>query len=172
MSKTGFPEFSAQLGKICRELEDAEGLKKATQFVRSAAVLNAPASSGYLRDNIFADVEVGGQVASGIVYTNVSYAPYVELGTGPRGAADHDGISPEVSPTYTMEPWWIHESDLDVGVAEMYRWPYIDTPDGRFYKCSGQPAYPFMYPALKDNEDEVIKILDNDIEKVLKKVTK
>ena len=71
-----------------------------------------------------------------------------------------------------MEPWWIHESDLDVGVAEMYHWPYIDTPDGRFYKCSGQPARPFMYPALKDNEDEVIRIMNSDIEKVLKKVTK
>lgn len=172
MSKDGFTEFSAQLGKICSNMGRAEGVKKATQLVRGAAVLNAPGRTGYLRDNIFADVEAAGDTAIGTVYTNVSYSPYVELGTGPKGAADHDGISPEITPAYTMEPWWIHESQIDVGAAEQYHWPYIETPEGKFYKCTGQPARPFMYPALKDNEDEVIKILDDDIDSILKRVTK
>lgn len=172
MSKDGVTELSAELGKICTELSKAEGLKDATQFVRSAAAHAVPRFTGYLRSNIFQDVEVGKNVAVGTVYTNISYAKYVEFGTGPKGAANHGGISPEVNPTYTMEPWWIHESQIDIGTAEQYGWSYIDTPEGRFYKCTGQPAHPFMYPALKDNEDEVIKIINDDIDSILKKVTK
>lgn len=172
MSKDGVTELSAELGKICTELGKAEGLKDATQFVRSAASHAAPRFTGYLRNSIFADVEVGKNVAVGTVYTNISYSPYVELGTGPVGAANHNGISPEVNPTYTMEPWWIHESQIDIGTAEEYGWDYRDTPDGRFYRCTGQPARPFMYPALKDHEDEVLRRINDDIDRVLKKVLK
>ena len=31
------------------------------------------------------------------------------------------------------------------------------TPQGRFYQCTGQPAHPFLYPALHDNEDKILK---------------
>ena len=80
----------------------------------------------------------------GTVYTNKAYAMYVEMGTGPKGAANHAGISPVASPAYTMSPWWIHESQVDKEAAEEYHWFYLDTPDGRFYQCTGQSAQPFM----------------------------
>ncbi len=172
MSKTGYSEFSAQLGRICSDMGKAEGVRQATQLVRTAAVLKAPGRTGYLRDNIFSDLDTDGNTAVGTVYTNVSYSPYVELGTGPKGAAEHEGISPEITPAYTMEPWWIHESQIDAGTAEEYHWPCIDTPEGKFYKCTGQPARPFMYPALKDNENEVVEIISGDLDDILKKVTK
>lgn len=172
MSDTGLGKLCAQLDKIAAELETAEYMKEAGQFVRSAAVLHAPKFSGYLQNNIFLDVESSDEGVTGTVYTDTSYAPYVEMGTGPKGAADHDGISPEVTPAYRMTPWWIHESDLDIGVAEFYHWPYIDTPEGRFYKCSGQPAQPFLYPALKDNEKEVLGIMQKEINKILERSVK
>ena len=50
--------------------------------------------------------------------------------------------------------------------------PYIDTPEGRFYKCSGQPAQPFLYPALKDNEKEVLGIMQKEINKILERSVK
>lgn len=134
--------------------------------------MRAPAFSGHLRSNIFTDFETSGSMATSRVHTNVSYAPYVELGTGPKGAADHDGISPEVTPVYRMSPWWIHESDLDIEVAETYHWPHIDAPEGRFYRCSGQPARPFLYPAVKDNETEILDIMRNGINKILERTEK
>lgn len=153
-----------RLGKIEGELDKPQNLNEATQFVRSAAVMNAPVRAsgdgGTLRGSIQARTyrdEDGTFV--GEVYTRCKYAGYVEFGTGPEGAANHAGISPEVTPVYTPSPWWIHESQLDVGVVEMYHWRYIDTPEGRFYICYGQAAQPFMYPALKDNEQDVLKIL-------------
>lgn len=169
MSDTGLGKLCAQLDKIVSEVESAQFVKEAGQFVRSAAVLKAPKFSGYLQNNIFLDVEESSREITGTVYTNISYAPYVEMGTGPRGAADHDGISPEVTPAYRMSPWWIHESDIDMGVAEYYHWPHIDTPKGRFYKCSGQPARPFLYPALKDNEKEVLDIMQKGLNKILER---
>lgn len=81
----------------------------------------------------------------------------MEFGTGPRGREDHAGISPNVSPSYTQKPWWIHESQIDARTAEKYGWFHIDTPEGRFYQCSGQAAQPFMYPALKNNEQKIIR---------------
>ena len=108
----------------------------------------------------------------GAVYTNKKYGPYVELGTGPRGEADHAGISPLVTPAYSQSPWWIHESQIDAKIAEKYHWFYIDTPEGRFYQCSGQPAQPFLYPALKNNEERVTRNIANYVAREIRKVCK
>lgn len=160
-----------QLQQLSIEAGRGEWVRDATEYVHAAAIDGAPHNSGYLRSNIFYDVEQGeDETVTGLVYTNVEYANYVELGTGPRGAAEHSGISPEAHPAYTMSPWWIHESQLDIGVAEMYHWPFIDTKEGRFYKCSGQPAQPFLYPALKDNVDTVVKIANEGLEKVMEEL--
>lgn len=167
MSKDGLKEFCMQLDKIAAQAGKAEYVKEAGQFVRGAAVVRCPGNSGYLRDNIYCNFNESEEAARSEVYTNVSYAPYVELGTGPRGAASHDGISPQTSPAYTTEPWWIHESQVDQQIAEQYHWPYIKTDQGRFYVCSGQPAHPFMYPALKDNEQKVLRILEDGMNKIL-----
>ncbi len=172
MSDSGINKFCMQLHKISAEMQKAEYVEEAIQLVRNAAVAAAPGYSGYLKHNIFHDLESDGNAITGTVYTNVSYAYFIEKGTGPRGEANHAGISPEMEPVYKSEPWWIHEDDLDIGVAEMYRWPYMDTPKGRFYKCSGQPARPFMYPALKDREEDVLKILNGGLDEVLRKATK
>lgn len=104
----------------------------------------------------------------GTCFTNKSYAPYVEFGTGPKGQANHAGISPNVPVAYSQSPWWIHESQIDKGLAEKYHWFYIDTKDGRFYQCNGQPARPFMYPALKNNEEKITRLIANDIKEQLK----
>ena len=106
----------------------------------------------------------------GAAYTNKAYAGYVEMGTGPKGEANHSGISPVVNPSYTQNPWWIHESQIDKGLAERYHWFYIETEDGRFYQCTGQPAQPFMYPALKNNEDRVVMNMENALKRELRKV--
>ena len=149
-----------QLAKVIAAIKaEKQNIDQAAEFVRSAAVLNTPVNSGHLRNNIFVESYDEGKMHVAEVYTRVQYAPYVEFGTGPKGAASHDGISPEVSPSYTLEPWWIHESQIDIGIAEKYRWSYITTPQGKFYRCYGQPAQPFLYPALHDNEDIVRDII-------------
>lgn len=171
MSVSGLGELNVQLDKISASVSDPAYVVQAATFVRSAAALLAPVHDGYLRQSIDWDVEVNGSQINGAVFTDLEYAPYVELGTGPKGAMNHEGISPNVTPVYSVEPWWIHESQIDPGIGEFYHWPHIDTEAGRFYKCSGQAAQPFLYPALKDNEQTVLDILKRGIRKAMEDAT-
>lgn len=161
-------KLCVQLDKIVAEVESLDYVKEAGQFVRSQAVMlcgGYKVSSGELRDSIFMDFSKRDGHAVAEVYTEKSYAPYIEFGTGQKGAAHHAGISPNITPAYTLTPWWIHESMVDKDAAEVYRWFYIDTDEGRFYRVNGQPAKPFMYPALADNKDAVVDIMKKGIEK-------
>ena len=136
MSVNGFDEVEKALQEVS-ELDTRQAVGEAIQFVRSAAVENCHADTGELRQSIFAET------------------------TEEENSVT--GISTEVTPVYTQQPWWIHESQIDRRVAEKYRWPYMDTPDGRFYRCSGNPAYPFLYPAMKDNEEQILKMLGGSL---------
>lgn len=117
-------------------------------IVQADAKLRAPSNEGELRNSIKARVKVEGDRVFGEVYTNLHYAPYVELGTGPKGLASHAGISPDVNVSYRSTPWFVHEDQIDVG-------PYHFQKMGEFYKIYGQPAQPYLYPALKDNHDRI-----------------
>ena len=172
MSVEGISRFTAQVNALKTEAGSLKYIEEAGNLVRSAAVMLAPADSGYLRQNIYLDTEQEGDVSRAVVYTNVAYAPFVEFGTGPKGAANHDGISPEVTPTYRTSPWWIHESQIDPATAQKYHWFYIDTKEGRFYQVTGQPAQPFMYPALKDNEQAVIDTIIGGLNYAAERATK
>ena len=169
MSVDGFDELEKKMKELS-ELDTRQVVGEAIQFVQSAAVMNCHADTGELRQSIFAEVEEQNDTVTGICWTDKAYAPYLEFGTGPKGQEKHAGISPEVTPVYTQQPWWIHESQIDARVAEKYHWFYIDTPDGRFYKCSGNPAYPFMYPALKDNEDQIVDMISRGLSRKVEKI--
>lgn len=146
-------------------------VEKGIQFVQGAAKENCPAGDGELRNSIFTSVQ-DGDTTVGTCYTNKSYAPYVELGTGPKGQENHIGISPNVDVAYSQKPWWIHESQIDRNIAERYHWFYIDTPEGRFYQCSGQAAQPFLYPALKNNKEAVTGIIKSELKKEIRRCFK
>ena len=124
-------------------------------------------SSGELRGSIGMTITRDSGGISAHVGTNKRYAAYVEFGTGPKGAADHDGTAPDVGVTYTMSPWWIHESQVDPNAAQVYGWFHIDTEAGRFYKVTGQPAHPYIYPAFHDNEETLRDILKGGFEEAI-----
>lgn len=147
-------------------------VKNQVKHVQAEAKLLCPVSHGELKNSIRSNVRRVDDRVVGTVYTNKAYAPYVEFGTGPKGEADHAGISPAVSPSYSQSPWWIHESQIDKETAERYHWFYLDTPNGRFYQCTGQPAQPFMYPALKNNEERIVRNMQNHIARELRKGSK
>lgn len=161
-------KLKVQLDAIATQLGSWDGLKNAAQFVQSAARLKCPVLDGALRSSIYIDYYNEHGAATAEIYTTMQYAPYVEFGTGPKGAANHAGISPEVTPTYRMDAWWIHEDDLPPSAKATYNWFVIDTPNGRFYRSSGQAAQPFLYPALKDNEDVVMDILKDKYKEAFK----
>jgi HK97 gp10 family phage protein len=118
---------------------------KAIQLVRSTAVANVPVDTGELRDSIFSETEGTEYGARGTCWTNKEYATYVEFGTGPVGQENHDGIAPDVPVAYTQSPWVYQDAD------------------GNYHYTAGQPARPYMYPALANNEDEIVAIYEKKI---------
>ena len=133
----------------------------AKTIVQADAKRLAPGNNGELRNSIKTRVKMDGDKAIGEVYTNLHYAPYVEFGTGPKGQASHSGISPEVSVSYRSSPWYVHEDQIDVG-------PYHFQKIGEFYKMYGQPAQPYLYPALRDNQERVSKNISNYVRRKIR----
>lgn len=151
----GADELIEKLNSISNEMK-TEILEKAvgqgTQIVRREAVLLCPVDTGELRQSIKTSVEAAGDEVNGITYTNKEYAAYVEFGTGPKGEERHSGISPDITPSYTQQGW-SYKND-----------------DGEWIYTNGQPAQPFMYPALKNNEDKVTKRVKEVISDELRKL--
>lgn len=141
----------------------ARGVREAISFVQANAKENCPVNDGELRGSIYVEVEENGDTITGTCFTNKEYGVFVEFGTGPKGQADHDGVSPDIAVAYSQSPWWIHESQIDKATAEKYHFFAIKTKDGIFYQCAGQAAQPFLYPALKDNKDEIVAIVARNI---------
>lgn len=150
-------------------------LKNAIQIgitlVQDAAKMNCPVHDGELRSKIMTDVTEQGDNVTGVCWPAAAHGTYVELGTGPKGQSEHEGISPNITVAYTQSAWWIPEGSGDDGIdretAELYHFPYIDTPNGRFYHCSGQAAQPFLYPALKNNEEKIVEIIKEEVKRQL-----
>jgi len=166
--------LSADLYRIGENVQSTALLSQAASIVQQAAQAKARGryTTGELANSIgiTIDQQEYGTVAH--IGTNKEYAIYVELGTGPKGQASHEGISPDVTPTYRQTPWWIHESQVNPKAAETYKWFYIDTKDGRFYKVTGQPARPFLYPAINNNRARIEKALNGSFEQAVSKATK
>lgn len=135
------------------------------KVVQADAKRLAPGNNGELRNSIKTRVKMDGDKVIGEVYTNLHYAPYVEFGTGPKGQASHSGISPEVSVSYRSSPWYVHEDQIDVG-------PYHFQKIGEFYKMYGQPAQPYLYPALRDNQERVSKNISNYVRRKIREQIK
>ena len=160
----GDKEFIDSLEKMTL-MDIHSAVSQGIRLVQSEAKLLCPVNYGELRDSIYTETKNEPDYVCAACYTNKKYGPYVEFGTGPKGQENHKGISPDIEVSYVQSPWWIHESEIDPKDAEKYHWFFIDTPKGRFYQCSGQAAQPFMYPAIKNQEKNIIGIFAKEIEK-------
>ena len=123
----------------------AEGMEKAMQPMVRDAKTNCPVDTGMLRGSIQATVQAGGDAVSGKLYSASEYALYVEMGTGPKGEAEHAGVAP-VGVTYRPTGW-------------VYR------DERGFHYTTGQPARPFLYPAFKANKRLVLGYIAQAIRK-------
>lgn len=125
---------------------------KQTKKVQAEAKLLCPTDTGELRNSIQGETDKTDYGAMGRVFTNKDYAPYVELGTGPTGQANHEGISPDIDVAYSQKGW-----------------SYFDEETQQWIYTNGQPAQPFLYPALKNNEHRITNELKEEIKKDIEK---
>lgn len=140
----GLSSLMSKLSSL-REIDNTyAAVSRAGKKVQAYAKLLCPVNSGELRQSILESTRIEQGHITSTIYTNKEYAPYVEFGTGPAGEMDHKGISPKVNPTYTQ-----------------HGWSYMD--GGEWIYTNGQPAQPFMYPALKNNKEKIRDEISADI---------
>lgn len=132
----------------------------AKNVVQADAKLRAPVNNDDLRPGIKVRMAKSDRAPRAEVVSTSDHGAYVEFGTGPKGAANHAGISPDVNVSYRSTPWYVHESQIEVG-------PYKFPKHGEFYKMYGQVAQPYLYPALKDNKKRVVANIGRYIKRKL-----
>lgn len=126
-------------------------IAKQTKLVQGEAKDLCPVDCGDLQQRIYTDVKSHQSKVIGKVFTNVEYAAYVEFGTGKKGeASGGDKYPGQLS--YKQDKWLVNIPDVGP------RW------------IEGQPAQPFMYPALKNNKELIKKNIASDLEKKIREV--
>lgn len=150
------------------------GIKQAAKKVQGDAKLICPSNNGQLRNSIKASTETADNKIVGKVSTNNEYAAYVEFGTGPVGEHSPKDLPPDIASKihYKADRWFIPADKIDEATAEKYRFKKIKVGDKEFYISYGQPAKPYLYPALKQNEKKVKEIIAEHLKKTIEKVAK
>ena len=165
----GSSELIAKLQRLSSQKQD-EIMATATHnaaknVVQADAKLRVAVNKGDVRRGIEALKSQPTKTSSEVV-SKSDHGGFVEFGTGPKGAANHSGISPEINVSYRDSPWYVHESQIDVG-------PYKFPQRGEFYIMNGQAAQPYLYPALADNTDRVTRNIQRFVRrKLIEEVTK
>lgn len=127
----GVDSLVERLDGIASDEKLQQALGKACALVERSAKEKAPKGTGELRRSITSKVEGD----TGIVYTPLEYAPYVEFGTGLF--AENGG-----------------RTDVP--------WNYKDDK-GEWHSTSGMPPQPFMRPALNENIEQIKRLLKEGI---------
>lgn len=129
----GLDDILGKLEKISSSANIEGALGTCCALVERSAKQKAPKDNGELRRSITSKVEG----LTGIVFTPLEYAPYVEYGTG---LFAEDGGRVDV-------PWCYQDEE------------------GEWHSTSGQKPQPFMRPALTENAAMIKQILKEELTK-------
>lgn len=148
---SSFDELLSKIENLGGDIE--EGVKKGVgQFlakVQADAKKLCPTDTGMLRNSIKTNVKVDNKEIIGEVGSDLNYAIYVEMGTGPTGASSKKLLPKGVNPKYKTKGW-VYKA------KEGYRY------------TQGQIAKPFLYPAFKMNENNVKEYLKKGVQSYLR----
>lgn len=128
----GMDEVVRMLNSVTDPVKIHQALGKACALVERSAKMKAPKDSGDLRRSITSRVEGD----TGIVFTTLEYAPYVEFGTG---------------------------IFAEGGNGRKTGWAYEDEETGELIFTRGQKPQPFLRPALNENRAQIQRILKEGI---------
>ena len=171
----GLGKFNQQMKSIpnlvSKAVESANG--ELVELVRGDAESNLASSvkhaSGELVGSLKTEVATNGKGSStGRVFSDKQQAVYREFGTGPNGEASAKDLPEGIYPVYTQTPWFI-PSEKVPDLAELYDMPVIEIKGKAYYMTSGQPARPWLYPALKHGTKDSEEIVQRHVSERLRK---
>lgn len=128
----GLDGLLEKLDSIADSEKYEKALGKACAVVERAAKEKAPKGTGELRRSITSEIRGDGLIMEGVVFTPLEYAPYVEYGTG---------------------------LFAESGGRKDVPWHYKDDK-GEWHTTSGMSPRPYMRPALDENRENIIKVLE------------
>lgn len=148
-SVDGIDGVEAALEDAFAELIPAveKGMRRGTiKMAGTAKRLSPTPVSGQLINSIRAEKpEVNGTTVIGKVVAGAEHAVYVEMGTGPKGAA----------------------SDVGKTLGATYHTGEYERKDGTIVKSGGQEAQPYMYPAYVQDIGYVQSAIEKEIKKAV-----
>lgn len=150
----GLDSLLKKLNSLRGNVEETlyNSIAKQTKLVQGEAKELCPVDTGDLRGSIKANTQKNKNKIVGIVSTNSDHAAYVEFGTGKVGERTNKNTKVNVS--YKQDKWKVNIPDVGV------RW------------IEGQPAQPYIYPALKNNEEKIIENIKADVKQAIREVAK
>ena len=146
-SVVGLDNLLKKLNKLGGNVEETlyKSMQRQGELVKGDAKDLCPVDTGDLRQSIKSETKNYKNKITTRVYTNSDHAAYVEFGTGKVG--ERTNKNNKVNVSYKQDKWLANIPDVGV------RW------------IEGQPAQPYLYPALKNNEKIVIENIREDIKK-------
>ncbi len=173
----GLDRLKGKLGKVStaaqRGVESA--VYEITQEVSGRASSNLQSSvkhgtgelAGSVKDEV---VTKSSREITGHVWTDKKEGLFREMGTGPVGEKSQKDLPLGITPVYTQKAWFFPVSSSVEDLTALYGIPKIEIQGVEFYKTSGQPARPWLYPALKYVEENMAEdILKRNINDAIKK---
>lgn len=154
MSINGVERLLKKLDKLGGNSEEVlyKSLQKQGELVKGQAKELCPKDTGDLKKSIRKSTKrYKGKIVAR-VYTNSDHAAYVEFGTGKVGEITNKNNNVNVA--YKQDKWRVNIPNVG------YRW--ID----------GQPAQPYLYPALKNKEDEIMKNIKENLQEAIREVAR
>lgn len=128
-----------------------QGMRDAVTTVVGDARLLAPVDSGRLKNSIIGDVLASGRTVQGVIGSNMSYAPYMELGTGVFVGR------PAYFPPPSALSLWASRHGFSSGyIVALAIWKKGGL-EGRF----------FLQKALKMNQKRIAAILDRKVSTII-----
>lgn len=145
------------------EATSRRAMTRAVNLVEASAIKRCRGDTGLLRESITSSVKSENGTIEGTVGTNVAYAPYVEFGTGYVGGQSPHPLDAELGITRSHPVKTYNKKDGSQTTVQ--GWVYYDELHQRFCFTRGQPARPFLYPALKENQRNITEIFKEELSK-------
>lgn len=152
MSVQNVDKLLKKLKKLDLDVNDtlAPIMTRQAKFVQGIAVDECLVDQGQLKNSIKAMTRKSKYKVTSLVYTNAQHAAYVEFGTGKVGETTPVADKYPGSLAYKQTKW---KANIP-GVG----WRYV----------AGQPAHPYLYPALKNNEERIRDNIANELKEVIR----
>lgn len=124
-------------------------MARQAKFIQGEAKDLCPVRDGQLRNSIRTTTRKSKYKVTALVHTNTEYAAYVEFGTGKIGEITEVDDKYPGPLAYRRTKWKANIPDVG--------WRYV----------AGQKAQPYLYPALKNNEEKVRDNIANELQEVI-----